>query len=178
MRIRVRNISESPEELLFDEPTADLNPTLERGKVFDFRFAGPARVRLTHYRAGRDLFFTGEVVGSVIGQCARCLEDYAFEANAPFALVYVPRDAWRDGADDADGDVAVYDGDEVDLTQPLHEHLLVALPTTPLCGEACRGLCQRCGANLNLEPCTCDRAAGDPRLAVLRSLKLSESKRP
>jgi len=172
MRIRVRDISETPEELIFDEPIDDLNPALERGKVFDYRFAGPAHVRLSHYRAGRDLFFTGEVVSSVVGQCARCLEDFAFEANAAFALVYVPSDSLRD--DEADVDVTGYDGDEVDLGKPLHEHLLVSLPTTPLCADACRGLCQRCGANLNVEPCTCAADEGDPRLAVLRSLKLSK----
>lgn len=174
MRIRVREINEFPEELIYDEPTTDLNPLLSRGAVSDYRFNGPARVRLSHYRAGRDLFFTGEVDASVVGQCARCLEDYSFEANAALALVYAPRDTWREQSDAAESDVLLYDGLEIDLADPVHEHLLVALPTAPLCDETCRGLCPRCGANLNLAPCGCDDRAGDLRLAILRSVKVSE----
>lgn len=174
MRIRVRDIRETPEELIFDEPTTELNPLLTRGAVHDYRFPESASVRLRHYRAGRDLFFTGEVVSSVLGQCARCLEDYAFEVRASFSLVYVPRDAWRGDEAEADGDVALYASEEIDLGAPLHEYLMMALPTTPLCRESCRGLCPRCGTNLNTASCDCERDEGDPRLAVLRNLKVSE----
>ena len=47
---------------------------------------------------------------------------------------------------------------------------MLALPTRPLCGEECRGLCPRCGANLNAGPCGCPASATGPRLAVLQTL--------
>jgi uncharacterized protein len=174
MLIRVRDIGESPEELTYDEPTTELNSLLNDEGVCDFQFRGPAAVRLSHYCAGRDLFFSGEVVSSVVGQCARCLESFDFDTNAAFDVVFVPRAGeLAEYAEEAgEADVAPYDGEEIDLSPILQEHMLIALPTMPLCDEACRGLCARCGANINLDECDCDHNAGDSRLAVLRGLKV------
>ena len=38
-----------------------------------------------------------------------------------------------------------------------------------LCREDCKGLCFRCGKDLNEGPCGC-QAEADPRLAVLKTL--------
>ena len=38
-----------------------------------------------------------------------------------------------------------------------------------LCRDDCRGLCPRCGANLNDGPCSCEPEA-DPRFAALQRL--------
>jgi len=59
---------------------------------------------------------------------------------------------------------------EVDLTPLVHEQTMLALPTRPLCRETCRGLCSRCGANLNAGPCDCQEVPADGRLAVLHAL--------
>jgi uncharacterized protein len=64
-----------------------------------------------------------------------------------------------------------YEGELVDLSPPLRERLLLSLPTLPLCRDDCRGLCARCGSDLNAGPCGCAAEAGDPRLAVLRTLR-------
>jgi DUF177 domain-containing protein len=42
----------------------------------------------------------------------------------------------------------------------------------PLCGEECRGLCPACGTNLNRGTCDCHREWEDPRLAVLKNIKV------
>jgi DUF177 domain-containing protein len=74
-----------------------------------------------------------------------------------------------------DLEFSYYDGEEVDLTPLIREQTLLALPTRPLCREDCRGLCPRCGANLNQGDCGCPTEAGDPRLSVLRSLTVRRS---
>ena len=66
--------------------------------------------------------------------------------------------------------LASYDGDEIDLAPLVDEQTLLALPTRPLCSEDCRGLCPRCGANLNAGPCDCPAPAADGRLAVLQTM--------
>ena len=43
----------------------------------------------------------------------------------------------------------------VDLTPALRESILLVLPAYPLCRDACRGLCPRCGADLNRGTCRC-----------------------
>jgi uncharacterized protein len=49
----------------------------------------------------------------------------------------------------------------------------LALPMKPLCRDDCRGLCPVCGGNRNLVACACAQRTPDPRLAVLKDLKLT-----
>ena len=62
---------------------------------------------------------------------------------------------------------------EFDAAGFLWEQFLLALPENPVCSEDCKGLCPTCGIDRNQGTCTCAREEGDPRLAVLRNLKLS-----
>jgi uncharacterized protein len=172
LRISTKDIEESPKELAFEQSTAELNRLFEQGPVHDFRFPEPAVGRLTCYRSGAELFFAGELVGNVVGECGRCAEDFEFRLVVPFAAVFVPRGQAGTDEDEDDGDLYFYDQGEVDLTPLLDESILLALPTLPLCQEACRGLCPRCGINRNTASCDCETSQGDSRLAVLRDLKL------
>ena len=63
----------------------------------------------------------------------------------------------------------VLDGNEVDLDEVLSTCLILDMETKFLCSEDCKGLCSRCGRNLNLGPCGC-RKEPDPRFAVLEQL--------
>ena len=38
---------------------------------------------------------------------------------------------------------------------PAREEWLLAVPAFSLCREDCKGLCPRCGADLNERPCDC-----------------------
>ena len=173
MRIRVRDIEEATKELTYDEPTGELNPLLEHGPIHDYEFVGPVAVTVRYYRAGTELFFEGETRGRVAGQCARCLETFEFTHAPRFAVILVPREGKWANEDLADEDeVGFYDGEEVDLTPQIRDRLLLSLPTLPLCRESCRGLCPSCGADLNQQACQCVAPAADPRLAILRGLKL------
>ncbi|MBQ3970141.1 MAG: DUF177 domain-containing protein [Clostridia bacterium] len=58
----------------------------------------------------------------------------------------------------------------LELDEAVTTDILLDLPSKHLCKEDCRGLCQKCGANLNKEKCTCDTREIDPRLEALKSL--------
>jgi uncharacterized protein len=66
-------------------------------------------------------------------------------------------------------DIFPLDGDWLDLSDVLETCFILDMETKFLCREDCAGLCDRCGANLNLGPCSCG-AKLDPRLAVLGQL--------
>jgi uncharacterized protein len=72
-----------------------------------------------------------------------------------------------------DLELSVYQGEEVDLSPLIREQVLLALVDRPLCREDCRGLCPRCGVNLNERECGCVAETPAPRLAVLRTLKVA-----
>jgi uncharacterized protein len=175
VKLKTHDIEEGAKRLVFDEPTDGLNALLVHGEVHDFDFPAAVSVRLEYYRAGQELFFQGHIAADVIGHCARCLEAYVFPLQTDFHVALVPKTvdlAPEVELDDNTLDLSVYEGDEIDLAPLLREQIILALPTRPLCDESCKGLCATCGVNLNIESCRCTASTGDPRLAVLRNLKV------
>jgi len=74
--------------------------------------------------------------------------------------------------EEEDLSTAFYDDQKIDLAQLMREQFYLALPMKPLCGDGCRGLCPVCGTNLNRGTCDCNREWEDPRLAVLKNIKV------
>ena len=62
--------------------------------------------------------------------------------------------------------------DLIDVTELLRDTLLAGQPMKNLCKANCKGLCPKCGANLNDGDCGCDKLIVDPRLAALENFKL------
>ena len=54
----------------------------------------------------------------------------------------------------------------------MREQIILMMPLKPLCDETCKGLCPRCGANLNREACTCSTDTVNSPFAVLAKLKI------
>src|SRR5207244_2718221 len=82
------------------------------------RLPAGLNVDVTHSRAGLELFFQGTLHAQVIGSCARCLEEYAFDLDHPFAFVLMPRaaaDAHAAALSAEDMALSHYEGDQVDL---------------------------------------------------------------
>jgi uncharacterized protein len=175
MRLRVDDITAEARELTFPEPENEINRMLGVGAVRDYRLDGPVQVNLTYYRAGTELFLQGEISAAAHGSCARCAEEFDASRMRSFRYVLAPRSIGDDAAAamrTEDLEFTLYDGDEVDLSPLIREQALLAYSTRPLCREECRGLCSRCGVNLNEGSCACPTETRDPRLAVLRNLKV------
>jgi uncharacterized protein len=168
MKFAVNDIKATPKHAAYTEEVEELNQRLGRG-VQDFQVPRGMDVDVEYYRAGLDLFFQGSLRGEIVGTCARCLEEYPFPLDRRFRFVLTPRVAAVDDSEAAEKDIArtTYEGDEVDLTPLVYEEALLALPTRPLCAETCRGLCPRCGANLNTAPCVCPATGSEPRRGLV-----------
>ncbi|HEY8552464.1 MAG TPA: DUF177 domain-containing protein [Thermaerobacter sp.] len=138
----------------------------------DIGAQGPVRLqyRLTHTGEGR-IWLEADLAARARLTCDRCLEPFETDLRTRYEEEYRPRPA---GADpDAEPDdagetrVAYYDDHHVDLREGIRQSLLLAMPWKQLCRRGCRGLCPRCGKNLNEGPCECADDDVDPRLAVL-----------
>ena len=57
-----------------------------------------------------------------------------------------------------------------DVDQLVCDELILNLPMKVLCSEDCKGICNRCGTNLNHETCDCDTRSLDPRMAVIQDI--------
>jgi uncharacterized protein len=60
--------------------------------------------------------------------------------------------------------------DTIDITENVHDTLLLAVPTKPVCADGCKGLCPACGTNLNTGVCGCSNERIDSRWQALSKL--------
>lgn len=142
------------------------------GADFVAPFSGTLRVM----PQGRAFLVSGSLTGEVTLPCARCTQPGHVRVDERFEL-FEDLDADRE---EADGVPLVRESRgkiELDAGTILWEQFVLALPDRHLCGEGCKGLCPQCGADLNSETCTCEPDEGDPRLAVLRGLKVGGGKK-
>ena len=118
---------------------------------------------------------TGSISVSAEIDCTRCLIPIEHLFAFGFAAAYVPSEVLLKESEaeiEADDlDVDVLDADELDLREVIREQILLNLPDQIFCKEDCKGLCQKCGANLNLIDCSCNETETDPRWAALKNLK-------
>ncbi len=126
-------------------------------------------------KTGEDYLLRAHVRGELEMTCARCLEPARIPIDVPLALTFVSSEADKTDGDD-DPDVVPLKGNEIDVGDEVRDEILLALPLNPLCQEACRGLCEVCGANRNLSACTCKAGvAATAPFAALGKLKLSNT---
>ncbi|MFH1269486.1 MAG: DUF177 domain-containing protein [Candidatus Omnitrophota bacterium] len=71
--------------------------------------------------------------------CSRCLDEFYVSLNKALTLNYQV-----DGC-----------GPIIDLDQEIKEEIILDYPIKPLCSPGCKGLCPKCGKNLNEGGCSC-----------------------
>ncbi|MBQ6381760.1 MAG: DUF177 domain-containing protein [Clostridia bacterium] len=96
--------------------------------------------------------------------CDRCAEpvERAFTLPVAHGLVAELNNEDND-------DFLVVENMKLDVDELIRSDVLLSLPTKFLCREDCKGLCSKCGANLNLGTCECAKEV-DPRLSALLEL--------
>ena len=118
------------------------------------------------------VFIKGELSAVIYSNCSRCLEDASVPIGGNFAYTLVPdktetREDIELTAEDLE--ISHYSGEFIDFASIICEQILLQIPIKKLCTEECKGLCPRCGINLNNSSCNCHLAAGNNRMAVLKN---------
>jgi len=108
---------------------------------------------------------TGEATYLLDTACSRCAAPLQIPGRLPLSHVLVDSLNREDRED-----LLLVENGELALDELVQADLILSLPMRFLCREDCRGLCPRCGKNLNEGPCGCAEDRVDPRLAALRSL--------
>ena len=96
--------------------------------------------------------------------CDRCGKAFLQEKEIPYSCMLAEELQNEDNLDI----VPLEDGC-VDVGELARTEFILEMDIQTLCSEACKGLCSRCGADLNLGPCSCKKET-DPRLAALAKL--------
>ena len=120
---------------------------------------GELRAELGVEQSGSRVSVRGRLAGTAHLECVRCLKHFE-QSVVPNFEVYAERSGGsrhpnQDVELERDGYMLFHDGRRLDLGPAARELLLLETPIAPHCREDCRGLCPRCGADLNDGPCGC-----------------------
>lgn len=124
----------------------------------------PVIADLTLESLAEGILASGRLQGSMSLRCARCLKDFDQGFTVELRELYVPFP--HDDADEYPLDPEGF----LDPEQMIRDAIGVELPFAPVCRADCRGLCARCGGDLNLDACTCTEPEIDPRWDGLTAL--------
>ena len=112
------------------------------------------------------LVMTGNITTTIHGVCDRCASDFDEAVELPIDVVLVTELANEENEDEW---VFPLEGDSADLDDIVSNVFVLNMDSKLLCKPDCKGICCRCGKNLNHEACSCQKEL-DPRFAALRQL--------
>lgn len=170
MIIDLINLEKSPFDFEFSLDKSEIDLAGENVKPKD---AVKVKGRLTKQAAQTNV--EGVISADVEIDCARCLQPVEKTLEVPFRVSYITPEYDSEAKEvelrGEDLDIAVYEGDQINLTELVREQILLNLPTQIFCREDCEGFCENCGSNLNLTNCVCKDEEIDPRWAALKNFK-------
>ncbi len=149
-----------------------------RSYQLDEKFTGPQRcadwargpVNMIRVHHGILVRATVEVRSNLI--CGRCLGEFPSASQLMVEEEFFPTVDPQSGRKmPRPEEVALIDSNHIlDLTAVIDEYVITNLPMKPLCQLDCKGLCQVCGLDQNLESCNCASQTVDPRWRALAGL--------
>lgn len=122
---------------------------------------GKVRVSLSVTFVKPEVHAEGTIAFTIRGYCDRCLAEIERKVLLPFDQVFY-KDVVEDGY--------VYSGSKLDATKAVCDEIALSMPISLLCKQDCKGLCPKCGANLNETQCDCDTTR-ENAFAALKNLK-------
>ena len=117
----------------------------------------------------KTLQITGRTDVTIAIPCDRCLEEVSIE----FPIVLSKEiDLEKFLSQDIEelGSANYMIGTDLDVDKLIFGEILVSWPMKVLCREDCKGICKRCGINLNLVTCQCLKTEPDPRMAAIQDI--------
>ncbi len=139
---------------------------LDLGKGATFEIASPMHYRISAQLLSGGIIVTGSLHYRISGECGRCLAPVEREIKVDDFTIQLDRP----------------ETEAVEIFEEIREEALLVLPYNLLCSEDCKGLCPKCGADLNRKSCRCSLKsesglpAGDLRWAALDQLNIKLKK--
>jgi len=122
-----------------------------------------ARVNLQLFRHNkRDVNIIGGIILKVHLNCDRCTVEFEKQQQIPVSMLMIPspKTFEKQGKNEEeiavdDEDLSFYEGDEIDVSLIVREQLILSQKMVNWCKDDCKGLCPKCGKNLNAGGCKC-----------------------
>lgn len=163
MKIKITNYSEGLHQIFFDEPAEKLS--------LDCPFFDKLKISILMDKSRSQIILKCELNVKAKLTCDRCDEEFEYRAASNFNLTYLFNEKEEKGLEQPDVYYLSPETDTIDVSKDTSEYALLTLPMKCLCSDECKGLCAKCGKNLNLNKCECVEETANPMWEPLKKLK-------
>ncbi len=164
MFIKISSLKDGTYNYQFREPISEANLAEP--------FYGELKADYRLSKLGNQIVLDGKVSVSVKFVCDRCLTIYDEPIKTNYQMVYILEES-PDDLDERKINIQYLplETDKIYLSDDIRDYSVLAVPMKKLCKEDCKGLCSRCGKNLNDGKCDCNTEEIDERWRPLLELK-------
>ena len=133
----------------------------------------PILYNVTLTNTGDAFLITGTAEATAQTSCSRCLEDVNIDLKANIDAYYLIDPPETEEENEINEFEILPDDHKIPLGDIIKATLIVDAPSKPLCKEDCKGLCPKCGKNLNNESCSCSEEPDESNpFSVLKDFKV------
>lgn len=178
MKLDVRGLLAGDKLLTFSyEAPLDTDPNDTATVLHGVSFPSPMKVEGEIINTAGYMRLTLSLEVDYQAFCARCYAPVSGSFSLSLEKTVAPRKLLEGVDEDRLDDYIIVEDGFIDLDEPVRDQIEMEFPYRLFCREDCRGMCPRCGANLNEEQCDCDLTERDPRLVGPLSRLLEQMKK-
>lgn len=166
MKVELADIISCENKEVSKQVEIDLMSFNSRLGEFPIEKKAPFVLKLTNEENKR-LLIQGEAEVTIVVPCDRCLQDVEQEFHI---VVDKELDLTNRDEEKSMNEADYMIGTNLDVDKLIFGEILVSWPMKVLCKEDCKGICKRCGANLNITECQCQKTEPDPRMAAIQDI--------
>ncbi len=164
MKIKISNLANGTYDYIFE------------GKITDIKVTEPyfgnykSEAVLTKFDNQMILDAETSIKANLV--CDRCAIDFETEISSSYRMVYLfENEIPASDKEKVEINYVHPDTEKIDISEDVKDYAMLAVPMKKLCREDCKGLCYKCGKNLNEGKCNCVKEEIDPRWEPLLKLK-------
>jgi len=162
MKIKISGLGDGIHNFNFEEPV--INTGLEEP------FFGNINVDVELNKIHNQIILNAKLCMHAKFDCDRCTKIYKSILTNSYKMVYM----LGIEPEDTEAINLTYlpsDADKIILDEDIRDYAMLAIPMKKLCSEDCKGICAKCGQDLNEGECNCKRDKIDDRWLPLLELK-------
>jgi len=148
--IKIHNFSDGIHVLEFNESVGNFR--------LEEPFYGDVLCKIVMDKSNSQIVIKGEISAKAHLTCDRCNVEFDDILSNSFKNVYI----FSGNPEENNSENVIYlnrETDKIDLSADIKDYAILSVPMKILCGDDCKGLCFKCGVNLNSESCNCEKPA-------------------
>lgn len=173
MFIDLTEVLTSENKTLTMQTEPDMTEIAVGGEVFEILEMSPVYLTFTNIAKGRAAI-EGQAVIKLAMNCDRCLEPVEEKLVLQFSGKVHEPGMVLETMEDEDDDQRFMEGYQLNIEDLLNNEIIINWPRKILCKPDCKGICMKCGRNLNTGTCECDTFIPDPRMSVIKDIFLAD----